>query len=395
MGWRDRMGPASFRGVPFFVETAEREGGRRTVLHEYPLRDKPFAEDMGRRARSFQVDGHVVGEDYLASRDALIAALEESGPGELVHPYYGTLRVSCTKFRVRESSVDGGTARFGIDFDETEVTPSYPSATPSTAARASASADLAVEAIRAQIAAAKPVSLPTSALASMSGVISAAAQALGAALAPIVTDTQELATFRHAIDNLVLDADALVAQPSNVLDGFLGALTSLTTPVAPPFIMGLLAAYGFTPTSARPPGTTATRLAEQALFDLLLGIVRTVEVVQAARLAPGAAYNSYDAAAAVRDAIVEKIDEQAEATDDGTYATLVQLRADLVRAVPGEETDLPRLVRVTPAYTLPSLVLAHNLYGNLDREADLLARNQVANPGFVTGGRELEVLSAP
>jgi prophage DNA circulation protein len=53
--WRDVLlsQPASFRGVIFHVETGGKSSGRRTVTHEYPKRDDPYAEDMGRVARHF------------------------------------------------------------------------------------------------------------------------------------------------------------------------------------------------------------------------------------------------------------------------------------------------------------------------------------------------------
>lgn len=393
MAWRDTIkGPASFRGVPFFVETSELAGGRRTAHHEYPFRDAPFVEDLGRRGRGFPIEGYVLGEDYLAARDALLAALEQAGPGELVHPYYKTRRVICMNFRVRESSADGGVARFALEFVETEVSPAFPSSTPAAAVRVDATGDAIVAALRARAAARGAVSLPASALASLSATIADASKSLEAALAPVVTATQDLASLKLQLDNLVLDAAALARQPVDALDGFAGVLGSLGTSPAGPVIAALLNAYAFTP-PARPPATTATRVLEREAYDLLLAIVRSSLLVQAARLAPGAEYDSYDAAVAVRDAIASKLDEQAEGADDATYAALAQLRADLVRAVPGEDRDLPRIVRHTPAYTVPSLVLAHRLYGNLSREADLVTRNRIAHPGFVLGGAELEVLA--
>ncbi|MNN99925.1 hypothetical protein D3C81_2196910 [compost metagenome] len=49
--WRDRKQGASFRGVPFLVDTDSVPVGRRTQLHEFPQRDQPFVEDLGRRTR--------------------------------------------------------------------------------------------------------------------------------------------------------------------------------------------------------------------------------------------------------------------------------------------------------------------------------------------------------
>src|SRR5690349_9842319 len=118
MAWQDKLRKASFRGVPFQVDTSEGTFGRRGVVHEYPLRDTPFVEDLGRRARSLSVEGFVLGSDYMAARDALLAALERRGPGTLVHPYLGELVVSVQEVKLRESTAEGGLARFGITFLE-------------------------------------------------------------------------------------------------------------------------------------------------------------------------------------------------------------------------------------------------------------------------------------
>lgn len=118
MTWRDELRPGSFRGVPFETTDHELSGGRRGPLHEYPNRDKPLFEDMGRRSRKFQISVFVIGEDYATKRDNLIAAFEEPGKGTLVHPYYGELQVNCTNYRVRETFRRGRQATITIDFVE-------------------------------------------------------------------------------------------------------------------------------------------------------------------------------------------------------------------------------------------------------------------------------------
>ena len=42
--------------------------------------------------------------------------------------------------------------------------------------------------------------------------------------------------------------------------------------------------------------------------------------------------------------------------------------------------------------TLPALVITHTLYGNVDKEQDVIARNRIQHPGFTPGGEVLEVL---
>ena len=61
-------------------------------------------------------------------------------------------------------------------------------------------------------------------------------------------------------------------------------------------------------------------------------------------------------------------------------------------AIPPPSRDLPHLEKYTPPETLPSLVLTHRIYGSIEHEADLIARNNISNPALVPGGQELEVL---
>jgi hypothetical protein len=109
----------SFRGVPFRTTAAQMHVGRRNVVNEYPQRDQPYVDDLGRRARRFVVDAFVIGDDYLDERDELIEALEEPGAGELIHPRYGIRNVSVDGVvTVRESPDKGGVAQLSITFVE-------------------------------------------------------------------------------------------------------------------------------------------------------------------------------------------------------------------------------------------------------------------------------------
>lgn len=118
MAWRDTLRPNSFRGVPFNVEEGGLSGGRRIALFEFPKRDDPFPEDMGRRARRFTITGYVVGPNYTIERDALIFALEQEGPGILVHQTLGQRLVVAEPFSARESTRRGGMCEIEMTFTE-------------------------------------------------------------------------------------------------------------------------------------------------------------------------------------------------------------------------------------------------------------------------------------
>ena len=119
MAWRDRLLPGSFRGVRFGIRShSTLAGGRRVKPFQYPGRNEPFTEDLGRVADEPEIDGWIVGDDYAARRDALRRASRIEGPGTLVHPYLGIMQVSCTALRLTESSGEGGMVRFSMTFVE-------------------------------------------------------------------------------------------------------------------------------------------------------------------------------------------------------------------------------------------------------------------------------------
>ncbi|GAC1040826.1 DNA circularization N-terminal domain-containing protein [Rhizobium sp. No.120] len=126
--WRQLLLPASFRGAPFHVEGGSKAGGRRAVTHEYPKRDDPYTEDMGRRARKFSISAYVIGDDYFIFRDLLSAALDTEGGGTLIHPTMGIMNVVCEGYSVSESREEGGMARFEILLVEAGTSPYTPAA---------------------------------------------------------------------------------------------------------------------------------------------------------------------------------------------------------------------------------------------------------------------------
>lgn len=129
--WRHRLVPARYGNANFHVEEQSRESGRRVVLHEYPKRDKPYAEDMGRIARRYQMTGYLIAPNYNVAKDILIAQLENSEGAELVDPYRPRdtpLMCICENYRVIETRERGGFCTFEMRFVEIG-TPGNPGAT--------------------------------------------------------------------------------------------------------------------------------------------------------------------------------------------------------------------------------------------------------------------------
>ncbi len=133
MTWKDRLQDASFRGVPFKVEEESAGTGRRVETHEYPNRDKPYTEDLGKVTFRPSITAYVVGDDCFDQRDRLIEALNKPGPGTLVHPTYGELKVCVDgEVRVSTSKSEGRIVRFDLKFVEAGEL-SYPTSGAATA----------------------------------------------------------------------------------------------------------------------------------------------------------------------------------------------------------------------------------------------------------------------
>jgi prophage DNA circulation protein len=123
--WTSRLRRASFRGVPFGVLSESAVVGRRQALHEFPGRDTPYAEDMGKATRRRTLQGFLVensaiygGGDVIAQRDRIEAAAEAYGPGALVHPTKGTLSISIEQLSISERWDQGRYFELNFEFVE-------------------------------------------------------------------------------------------------------------------------------------------------------------------------------------------------------------------------------------------------------------------------------------
>lgn len=117
--WRMRLQPASYNGVLFHVDLNARASGRRIALHEFPKKDIPYAEDMGRRAKRFTIAAYVIGPNFEDQRDALIEQFEAEGNGRLVLPTSTDEKIVVVdSYSVTERRERGGYAELEINFIE-------------------------------------------------------------------------------------------------------------------------------------------------------------------------------------------------------------------------------------------------------------------------------------
>ena len=149
--WRDELLPANFDGFPFHVDQYGTEGGSRIVTHQFPKKDLPYSENMGRRAREFTVRGYIIvyptagpstearqqngietlyQRDYRNARDQLRERLDKGTPGVLQLPTFkrDPMVVVCPRYRLSEEEKAGGYCVFDMQFVEFGARPFTPKA---------------------------------------------------------------------------------------------------------------------------------------------------------------------------------------------------------------------------------------------------------------------------
>lgn len=76
--WRDQMLPASFRGISFLIPQASVPVGMKVQLHEFPQRDEPYAEQLGKQAQVHRLVCWIIGDDCFERRDKFMEAVQRS-----------------------------------------------------------------------------------------------------------------------------------------------------------------------------------------------------------------------------------------------------------------------------------------------------------------------------
>lgn len=134
--WRKDLMPAHFDNCMFHAESGSRDSGGRMVVHEFPKKEIPYTESMGRKAVSFMVRGYCITyphggnegptlyrADYRIARDALQKRLENTKAGVLQLPLLEPMKVKCQRYRLNEEDRFGGYCTFDMTFVEAGVQP--------------------------------------------------------------------------------------------------------------------------------------------------------------------------------------------------------------------------------------------------------------------------------
>lgn len=113
----DTLYPASFKGAKFYFLGDSRTDGRRIVVHEYPNKEDDV-EDLGKNRRVFNITAVITGFFYHDDKKTLEKALNDIGPGILIHPFLGSINCVCQGFTISETISNVGRAEYTMQFKE-------------------------------------------------------------------------------------------------------------------------------------------------------------------------------------------------------------------------------------------------------------------------------------
>lgn len=433
--WTDRLQQASFRGVPFGVSTSDGEFGRRQAVHEYPKRDKPWVEDLGRATRRISFVGFLIensliygGGDVLGQRDRFVAAAEQEGSGTLVHPTLGQLTISLLRATVRERWDVG--RYFEIEFVVIESGDKmFPSATTDGGSKTVASAlsldiatalnfvaqasallkkgqaiiQRAVQTVAGWVSIVTRLGNDATSLAAMIGHLpgsfgrffggkgkgyqsSATQPASDATVGSLIlAGATARATITAAQTAFVAAAASGSAQgAADAAQAVIAALLAAT--VDPADQIRLLTPLAvFTPDLPASASLTGDEILDvQAAYGALL---RRSALAGLARASVNYQPWSQDDAALLRDRLTALFDLEitvaGDTGDDDSYKALKAARAAMVQDLNARGAALPPMQIFELGAPVPSLVLAQKLYQDPGRDAELVFEANPAHPAFM------------
>ena len=375
MTWEaERTRPASFRELEFQALELAHGGGNALVVDKIPESDDHVVGELGNEPDSFRMRGFVHGDDYLDQLGNLEAAFRKRGAGTLVHPWRGTLDVFVRKWETTHDT-SGGVGEFEIEVVPAglETRPSVLIITETDVIAKGDAAKLAAQARLDAFAEDAPTWLETA-----QGVIE------GVGEIPSYFDATILAAQTGELDAFERATGIEITPPA--VDDLVATIDEACENVAT--LAGLMRYLQSPRSSDLPPGSTASSEAARDSCAAYVTAIRVTSVALAASLAVSEEYVSADAAEGQQAALTGVIDAELDLEpDDDTFTALSDLRASLVAALSETASTLPRLREIEVNSPTPALVLAFDLYEDIDREEEILQLNRARalHPGFLAG----------
>lgn len=415
MAEEKKLYEASFRGVPFHVTKVDLKVGRRTVVHEYPQRDKPYVEDIGRATRRLSFTAFVVGDDYIQQAEKLIGAIETEGPGTLIHPHLGEMKCcleQASTITFTDSSRTASVVLTAVESGELE----FPKSGTDAVSKVLESADALEKSAIQQFCDSLDLSLVgewvdaalSGDLLDKLGIIS------NADIATIFDKVDEISTLASKGLSLISGGPKVFATR---LVGALGLSRFASSARAWSRVAKQLknltkhdklregtkelarvkadsTVLSSTQRAVLQNRAAVETLIRQTLIAQMVGVSAVVgtktdqamaveDDVQTSESLKATVSKSYDDIVQLRQDLLETLDEELlMTTSDDSYLELEKARVAVFEALTDRADDSSRLAVVVPGDVLPALVHAYDYHDDASRDQEIAIRNGVEHEGF-------------
>ncbi|MEI8607807.1 DNA circularization N-terminal domain-containing protein [Enterovibrio sp. Hal110] len=387
--WQDRR-DAAFRGVPFLLNTVRGKTGRRTVPHEYPKSNLGWPEDNGGALNVETIKAVLVGPTAQTQCQQLLDALNVAGPGELVHPYWGIrqVQVGDVNYDFDNNERDICRLSFQIFAVSDRLFPADQLDTQQAVTEQARAANDAQCERFAQVTEALTPEQATSMADHLDGLLDSLDNTVNN-LPGLPEQTGEWVNRLGRVKSSVTRGLTYPGQQARDITDLLFRVKDLVTelPLSLSIYDQLAQRWQGEREALNPTrsATTPEQAQQLTALDLMLTAVVTGK---ANAIANGELTDSQQAEQAATSMTTSLATQAARAVEDGNrdgWRTLRALRLSVVEDIKTRARQLPRMRTVSIERPIPSALLAYHITGDAQQRDDIVKRNRLSRPAFVTG----------
>lgn len=374
----------SFKGVPFFVDEYEMQGGGRNIVsNPIPFSSNYVSQDLGGKIPTHPINVYLIGRECKQARDNLIAACNEEGAGELIHPFFGRFQAECISL-----TVAGG--KSGVNYCTLQVEFRPVSAAEGRPVQANLAGIAKAAASEFQKISVDKFSDSFTVSGKGKGVVDLAVEFTQKAMDAVLSARQALATvndFVSAVGAMKANAATIMMAPAD----FVTRLENIVTATKEMFgieseendvdeYLDMLERVRDLESGDNPAGKIAATFKNFA-----------ASMVAASLL--DAKFSSVDDAAAMQNKVANAFGWLLEQTDDvDDYMSISNMESASLGYLRSTMENIAVVLEKDVSYSNNVLQVCYDVYGSVDRAEEIIERNGLVQGLFILPGK-IKVLS--
>ena len=374
----------SFKGVPFFVDDYEMQGGGRNIVsNPVPFSSNYINQDLGGKIPTHPINVYLIGRECKQARDNLIAVCNEEGAGELVHPFFGRFQAECI-------SLTAAGGKSGVNYCTLQVEFRPVSAAEGRPVQANLAGIAKAAASEFQKISVDKFSDSFTVSGKGKGVVDLAVEFTQKAMDAVLSARQALATvndFVSAVGAMKANAATIMMAPAD----FVTRLENIVTATKEMFgieseendvdeYLDMLERVRDLESGENPAGKIAATFKNFAASMVASSLL-------------DAKFSSVDDAAAMQNKVANTFGWLLEQTDDvDDYMSISNMESASLGYLRSTMENIAVVLEKDISYSNNVLQVCYDVYGSVDRAEEIIERNGLVQGLFILPGK-IKVLS--